>query len=197
MSTIPSGPPRRLVIASRESRLAMWQAEHVRDRLCALYPDCEVSILGMTTLGDRVLDRALNEIGGKGLFIKELEVALLEGRADLAVHSLKDVPMELASQFALPVIMQREDPRDAFVSSRFASLDALPAGARVGTSQSMPQGRCFQYSAAAWCVACCASIRVFCSVSSWAMQALCRSRSRLRYRATWRMRQRSHASLIA
>src|SRR5690606_18407691 len=93
MSTTPSGPPRRPVIAARERRLAMWQAEHVRDRLRALYPDCEVSILGMTTLGDRVLDRALNEIGGKGLFIKELEVALLEGRADLAVHSLKDVPM--------------------------------------------------------------------------------------------------------
>ena len=134
MSAASSGAPRRLVIASRESRLAMWQAEHVRDRLRALYPDCEVAILGMTTLGDRVLDRALNEIGGKGLFIKELEVALLEGRADLAVHSLKDVPMELAPQFALPVIMQREDPRDAFVSGRFPSLDALPAGARVGTS---------------------------------------------------------------
>lgn len=134
MSTIPSGPPKRLVIASRESRLAMWQAEHVQDRLRALYPDCEVAILGMTTLGDQVLDRALNEIGGKGLFIKELEVALLEGRADLAVHSLKDVPMELAPQFALPVVMKREDSRDAFVSGRFASLDALPAGARVGTS---------------------------------------------------------------
>ncbi|MCM5569378.1 hydroxymethylbilane synthase [Burkholderiaceae bacterium FT117] len=134
MSGIPHGSPKRLVIASRESRLAMWQAEHVRDRLLALYPDCEVSILGMTTLGDRVLDRALNEIGGKGLFIKELEVALLEGRADLAVHSLKDVPMELAPQFALPVIMPREDPRDAFVSGRFASLESMPAGARVGTS---------------------------------------------------------------
>ncbi|MFA7665839.1 MAG: hydroxymethylbilane synthase [Burkholderiaceae bacterium] len=130
----PVAPPGRLVIASRESRLAMWQAEHVRDRLSALYPDCEVTILGMTTLGDRVLDRALSEIGGKGLFIKELEHALLEGRADLAVHSLKDVPMELAPEFTLPVIMAREDPRDAFISSRYASLEAMPAGARLGTS---------------------------------------------------------------
>jgi hydroxymethylbilane synthase len=126
--------PRRLVIASRESRLAMWQAEHVRDRLRQLYPDCTVEILGMTTEGDRVLDRALAEIGGKGLFIKELEVALLERRADLAVHSLKDVPMELDPAFALPVIMKREDPRDAFVSNTFAGLEQMPAGARVGTS---------------------------------------------------------------
>src|SRR5690606_14026791 len=91
--TTPAAPA-RLVIASRQSRLAMWQAEHVQARLRALYPACEVGILGMTTEGDRVLDRALNEIGGKGLFVKELEVALLERRADLAVHSLKDVPME-------------------------------------------------------------------------------------------------------
>ena len=130
----PDGPPARIVIASRESRLAMWQAEHVRDRLRALYPACEVSILGMTTEGDRVLDRALNEIGGKGLFIKELEVALLEGRADIAVHSLKDVPMELPEPFALGAIMKREDPRDAFVSARWGSLEELPAGAKVGTS---------------------------------------------------------------
>jgi len=129
-----AAPPERLVIASRESRLAMWQAEHVRDRLRELYPACEVEILGMTTEGDRVLDRALNEIGGTGLFITELEVALLERRADLAVHSLKDVPMEVAAPFALSAILKREDPRDAFVSLHYASLEALPPGARVGTS---------------------------------------------------------------
>ncbi len=126
--------PARLVIASRQSRLAMWQAEHVQARLRELYPRCEVEILGMTTEGDRVLDRALTEIGGKGLFIKELEVALLERRADLAVHSLKDVPMEVAEPFALAAIMAREDPRDAFVSARYAALESLPAGARLGTS---------------------------------------------------------------
>ncbi len=112
----------------------MWQAEHVQARLRELYPRCEVEILGMTTEGDRVLDRALTEIGGKGLFIKELEVALLERRADLAVHSLKDVPMEVAEPFALAAIMAREDPRDAFVSAGYASLESLPAGARLGTS---------------------------------------------------------------
>lgn len=132
--SLQANAPKRLVIASRESRLAMWQAEHVRDRLRGLYPQCEVEILGMTTLGDRILDRALNEIGGKGLFIKELEHALLEGRADLAVHSLKDVPMELAPGFALPVVLERHDPRDAFISNRFASLEAMPAGSRLGTS---------------------------------------------------------------
>ncbi|MCC7059363.1 MAG: hydroxymethylbilane synthase [Burkholderiaceae bacterium] len=112
----------------------MWQAEHVQARLRAAYPVCEVEILGMTTEGDRVLDRALNEIGGKGLFIKELEVALLDRRADLAVHSLKDVPMELGEPFVLAAILAREDPRDAFVSNRHASLETLPPGARVGTS---------------------------------------------------------------
>jgi hydroxymethylbilane synthase len=132
-STFPAVPP-RLVIASRQSQLAMWQAEHVKSRLLELYPDCSVEILGMTTEGDRILDRPLAEIGGKGLFVKELEVALLERRADLAVHSLKDVPMELGDAFALPVIMKREDPRDAFVSSRYESLEQLPPGARVGTS---------------------------------------------------------------
>ena len=112
----------------------MWQAEHVQARLQALYPDCDVSVLGMTTEGDRVLDKALNEIGGKGLFIKELEVALQEGRADLAVHSLKDVPMDMPIGFSLAAIMQREDPRDAFVSNTYADLESLPAGARLGTS---------------------------------------------------------------
>ncbi len=112
----------------------MWQARHVQQRLRDLHPGCEVEILGMTTEGDRILDRALNEIGGKGLFTKELEVALLDGRADLAVHSLKDVPMELPEGFALAAVLRREDPRDAFVSPRYASLEELPEGAVLGTS---------------------------------------------------------------
>lgn len=112
----------------------MWQAQHVQARLRALYPRCEVSIVGMTTEGDRVLDRALSEIGGKGLFTKELEVALLDGRAELAVHSLKDVPMELGAEFALAAVLAREDPRDAFVSVHYATASDLPAGARLGTS---------------------------------------------------------------
>ncbi|MEH6436218.1 hydroxymethylbilane synthase [Massilia sp. DD77] len=126
--------PGKLIIASRESRLAMWQAEHVRARLAALYPHCSVEILGMTTRGDQILDRSLSKVGGKGLFVKELEVAMAEGRADLAVHSLKDVPMELPEGFELAAVLEREDPRDAFVSNDYASLDALPAGAVVGTS---------------------------------------------------------------
>jgi hydroxymethylbilane synthase len=112
----------------------MWQAEHIRDRLRALYPQTEVSILGMTTQGDRILDVTLSKIGGKGLFVKELESALEEGRADIAVHSLKDVPMHLPEGFALPCIGEREDPRDAFVSNEYPNLAALPAGAVVGTS---------------------------------------------------------------
>jgi len=112
----------------------MWQAEHVRDRLSSLYPGAAVAILGMTTQGDQILDRPLAQIGGKGLFIKELEVAMQEGRADLAVHSMKDVPMEMPEGFLLPVISARENPRDAFVSNRYAGLDDLPAGAVVGTS---------------------------------------------------------------
>ncbi len=127
-------PPEKLVIASRESRLAMWQAEHVRAKLLALYPQCRIDILGITTQGDRILDRTLSKIGGKGLFVKELEVAIAEGHADFAVHSLKDVPMELPEGFALAAVLEREDPRDAFVSNDYASLDALPAGAVVGTS---------------------------------------------------------------
>ena len=126
--------PKKIVIASRESRLAMWQAEHIRDRLSGLYPGAEVSILGMTTRGDQILDRPLSQIGGKGLFIKELEVAMQEGRADLAVHSLKDVPMEMPEGFSLTAITARENPRDAFVSNKYAGLDDLPAGAVVGTS---------------------------------------------------------------
>jgi len=122
------------VIASRESRLAMWQAEHVRARLSLLYPQCSINILGMTTRGDQILDRTLSKVGGKGLFVKELEVAMAEGRADLAVHSLKDVPMELPEGFALAAVLEREDPRDAFVSNEFGSLAELPPGAVVGTS---------------------------------------------------------------
>src|SRR6195256_6178585 len=126
-------PPDTLGIASRESRLALWQAEHVRGALHKLYPSCDTKILGMTTRGDQILDRTLSKVGGKGLFVKELEAALAEGRADLAVHSLKDVPMELPQGFALAAVLEREDPRDAFVSSRFASVEALPQAARVGT----------------------------------------------------------------
>ena len=127
-------PPAQLVIASRESRLAMWQAEHVRDALRKLYPSCDVRILGMTTRGDQILDRTLSKVGGKGLFVKELENALTDGRADLAVHSLKDVPMELPEGFALTAVLAREDARDAFVSNDYASLGALPPGSVVGTS---------------------------------------------------------------
>lgn len=130
MSTTPT----RLVIATRASRLALWQAEHVRERLKALYPVCDVSLLTMTTRGDQILDRSLSKVGGKGLFVKELETALLDGRADLAVHSLKDVPVDLQDPFSLAVILEREDPRDAFVSNDFDSLEQLPAGAVVGTS---------------------------------------------------------------
>lgn len=126
--------PKRLVIATRESRLALWQAEHVRDQLRALYPACAVELLGMTTRGDQILDRPLAKVGGKGLFIKELEAALLAEEADLAVHSMKDVPMELAPEFTLAAIGEREIPLDAFVSSRYAGLDDLPPGAVVGTS---------------------------------------------------------------
>src|SRR5574340_1470702 len=134
MSQASSTPPSRLVIASRESALAMWQAEHIRDRLRALYPQTEVSILGMTTQGDQILDVTLSKIGGKGLFVKELETALEDGRADLAVHSLKDVPMHLPPGFVLAAIGEREDPHDAFVSGRYENLAALPAGSVVGTS---------------------------------------------------------------
>jgi len=130
----PSHAPRRLTIATRESALALWQAEHIQARLSALYPGTHVILLGMTTQGDRILDQPLTDIGGKGLFIKELEVAMAEGRADLAVHSLKDVPMDMPAGFVLAAISAREDPRDAFVSNRHTSLAALPAGAVVGTS---------------------------------------------------------------
>ena len=134
LTSTPLAAPKRLVIASRESRLAMWQAEHVRDCLKKCYPDCDVQILGMTTRGDQILDRALSKVGGKGLFVKELEAALEDGRADLAVHSLKDVPMVMPEGFDLSCVMAREDARDAFVSNDYASLEDLPHGAVVGTS---------------------------------------------------------------
>jgi hydroxymethylbilane synthase len=121
-----------ITIATRESRLALWQAEHVQARLQAL--GHSVTLLPMTTQGDQILDRSLSKVGGKGLFVKELETALLDGRADIAVHSLKDVPMEMPNGFALACVMEREDPRDALVSPHYASLDALPQGAVVGTS---------------------------------------------------------------
>ena len=121
-----------IVIATRESRLALWQAEHVQTLLQER--GHTVSLLGMTTRGDQILDRTLSKVGGKGLFVKELETALEEGRADIAVHSLKDVPMELPEGFTLACVLEREDPRDALVSPRYGSLDALPQGAVVGTS---------------------------------------------------------------
>jgi hydroxymethylbilane synthase len=121
-----------LTIATRESRLAMWQAEHVQALL--QQQGHQVTLLGMTTQGDQILDRSLSKVGGKGLFVKELEVALEEGRADLAVHSLKDVPMDMPDGFALSCVMEREDPRDAWVSAQFARLEDLPVGAVVGTS---------------------------------------------------------------
>lgn len=128
--TTPSSP---WVIATRESRLALWQAHHVQALLQQRFGD-PVELLGMTTRGDQILDRTLSKVGGKGLFVKELEVALEEGRADLAVHSLKDVPMELPAGFTLVAVLEREDPRDAFVSPRFESIEQLPLGAVVGTS---------------------------------------------------------------
>ncbi len=131
---VSASAPRRLTIATRESALARWQAEHVRAQLAALYPASEVTLLGLTTQGDRILDQPLADIGGKGLFIKELEVAMADGRADLAVHSLKDVPMDLADGFTLAAVSLREDPRDAFVSNHYLDLASLPGGARIGTS---------------------------------------------------------------
>jgi len=132
----PSSP---CIIATRESRLALWQAEHVQALLRARF-NWQVDLLGMTTRGDQILDRALSKVGGKGLFVKELEVALEEGRAHLAVHSLKDVPMELPEGFTLCTVLEREDPRDAWVSSRYESVQALPLGARSA-----------RRACAAWC----------------------------------------------
>ncbi|MGA6539308.1 MULTISPECIES: hydroxymethylbilane synthase [Stenotrophomonas] len=123
-----------LRIATRKSPLALWQSEHVADRLRQAHPGLDVVLVPMSTRGDEVLDRSLAAIGGKGLFLKELELAMLRGEADCAVHSLKDVPMELDAPFALPAMLTRHDPADGFISNLYASLDALPIGARVGTS---------------------------------------------------------------
>lgn len=126
--------PDRIVIATRESPLALWQARHVAESIRASHPALAIELLGMTTEGDRSLGSSLAQIGGKGLFVKELEEALQDGRADIAVHSMKDVPMHLPAGLTLAAITVREDPRDAFVSNRFRRLAELPAGARVGTS---------------------------------------------------------------
>ena len=124
----------KFVIATRESPLAMWQAVHVQKLMKEHRPGQEVELFGMTTKGDQILDKTLSKIGGKGLFVVELEEAMRQGRADLAVHSLKDVPMELSEGFSLGAVSSREDPRDAFVSSKYASLDEMPEGAVVGTA---------------------------------------------------------------
>jgi len=126
--------PSKIVIATRESALAMWQARHIEERLRALYPAVQTHLLGMTTEGDRVLGTPLAKIGGKGLFVKELELALESGQADIAVHSMKDVPMNLSDGFSIAAITVREDPRDAFVSNRFRDLESLPPGSVIGTS---------------------------------------------------------------
>lgn len=123
-----------IIIATRESPLALWQAEHVQALLRERYPEKDVKLLGMTTKGDQILDKTLSKIGGKGLFVKELEVAMQEGSAHLAVHSLKDVPMELPEGFVLAAVSSREDPRDAFVSPRYEALESMPAGSVVGTA---------------------------------------------------------------
>jgi hydroxymethylbilane synthase len=127
-----SQPSNTLTIATRESPLALWQANHVADRLRQLHPDLDVQLLGMTSRGDQLLDRPLYKVGGKGLFVKELETALLDGRADIAVHSMKDVPMALPEGLVLGVICEREDPRDALVGA--TDFSALPEGAKLGTS---------------------------------------------------------------
>lgn len=121
-------------IATRKSQLALWQAEHVRDLLKEFHPQLKVELVTMTTQGDRILDAPLAKIGGKGLFVKELEQSMLRGEADIAVHSMKDVPVELPSGLHISTILLREDPRDAFVSNRYQSFDELPQGVRVGTS---------------------------------------------------------------
>jgi len=126
--------PPTIVIATRESALAMWQARHIESRLQALYPALQTRLFSMTTAGDRLLDAPLAKLGGKGLFVKELERSLESGEADIAVHSMKDLPMNLEAGFSIAAITQREDPRDAFVSNRYPDLESLPAGSVVGTS---------------------------------------------------------------
>jgi len=123
-----------LRIATRKSPLALWQANHVRDALLTRHPELEVELVTMTTQGDKILDTPLAKVGGKGLFVKELETGMLEGRADLAVHSMKDVPVEFPEGLGLAAVLPREDPRDALISNEYSSIEALPEGARVGTS---------------------------------------------------------------
>ena len=123
-----------LKIATRKSPLALWQANHVRDALLARHPELQVELVTMTTQGDKILDTPLAKVGGKGLFVKELETGMLEGRADIAVHSMKDIPVEFPQGLGLAVVLPREDPRDAFISNTFSSLADLPEGARMGTS---------------------------------------------------------------
>jgi len=134
-----------LRIATRKSALAIWQAEHVASRLQQIHPDLQVELVGMMTRGDVILDTPLAKVGGKGLFVKELETGMLEGVADIAVHSMKDVPMAFPEGLHLPVIMEREDPTDAFVSNQFESIDALPQGARVGTCSLRRQTQIREY----------------------------------------------------
>lgn len=126
--------PHRLVIATRESALALWQARYVQSKLAALYPSVQIEILGMTTEGDRLTGVSLSRVGGKGLFVKELEEALASGKADFAVHSMKDVPMALPDGYTIAAIMERADPRDAFISMRYRTLAEMPPGCSVGTS---------------------------------------------------------------
>ena len=123
-----------LRIATRQSPLALWQAEEVSSRLKARHPELQIELVKMLTRGDKILDAPLAKVGGKGLFVKELEQGMLDGEADIAVHSMKDVPMEFPQGLHLPVILNREDPRDAFVSNNYATIDELPANGRVGTS---------------------------------------------------------------
>ena len=132
--TVHNGAMEVLRIATRKSPLALWQTEHVADRLRAAHPGLQVALVPLSTRGDEILDRSLADLGGKGLFLKELELAMQRGEADIAVHSLKDVPMELEPGFAIAAVLARADHADALVGNRFASLDALPRGARVGTS---------------------------------------------------------------
>lgn len=136
-----------LKIATRQSPLALWQAEHVQSRLLALYPALKVELVTFVTKGDKILDVPLAKIGGKGLFVKELEQALFAGEADIAVHSTKDLPMQLPAGLAVPVYLQREDPTDAFVSNQYASIDELPHGAVVGTSSLRRQTQLQAYRA--------------------------------------------------
>lgn len=124
----------RIRVATRRSQLAVWQAEHVAERLRALHPDLEVELVPLATRGDNIQDRPLSTVGGKGLFTRELELALRDGRAEIAVHSLKDIPVELPEDMALAAILERENPLDAFVSNRWKTVDDLPTGARVGTA---------------------------------------------------------------